>query len=308
MLRVERPQAFGQQETHFVSAGDAVPGDVDPVEKIVLRRLPGQKLERLILGSAPRGRAESLALVLGAALRSHLVIGFPQQRIIFARIDPKPARVFGLGLGKAIPEQPPGLPRRDIFQLFGEAGLVGGGREGFLGQYRGGPVVAVPAGVIRGEPGDDHVGPEFSDHPDDVRQDFFLPPELECFLGGLGIAEIDGPREILFGPVDPAGRQELLGPDDPDLGALFRADQVLAALAAGEGQVGRPELSALREIGQDGRVLIVRMGGHVEDAAKDVELVKGDVQVRGTDDPGRLGLDMNAREQGHSHGHRHELF
>ena len=80
-----------------------------------------------------------------------------------------------------------------------------------------------------------------------------FPQNCEGFLGRLGIAEIDRPGEILFGPVDAAGGQEFLGPQEAEFRPLFRTDQVLAALAAGDREIGRPVFPALRERGQERR-------------------------------------------------------
>ena len=150
--------------------------------------------------------------------------------------------------------------------------------------------MAVPAAVLGREAGEDDVRPEQADHPDDVAQDLLLAPEFEGLLGGLGIAEIDGPGEELLGPVDPAGGQELLRPEEADLGPFFRADQILAAFAPGHREIGGPEAAALREIGQDGGILVVRMGADEKGAAEDVELLEGQGQFPAVGNLALLGL------------------
>ena len=188
-----------------------------------------------------------------------------------------------------VQEDPRRFPGRREGQLLGKTLRVGGRGEGFLDQHPRGRVVPVPAGALGGEPGDDHVGTELPDHPDQIAEDALLPPDLEGFRGRLGIAEIDGPGEVLLGPVDPAGGQELLRSKETELRPLFRADQVLAALAARDREIGRPVFPALRERGQERGVLVVGMGPDIEDAPENVELLEGDLQVRGVGDAALLG-------------------
>lgn len=158
-------------------------------------------------------------------------------------------------------------------------------------------MVAMSAGVIGCKTGDDHIGLKASNHPDHIPESFFLPPKIKCFLRGLRIAEVDGSREKLFGSVDPAGRHELLGSKNAEFSSLFRADQILAALAAGERKAARSILTTLREIGQDGGVLVVRMSGHIEDAPEDIQLLKGDLQFRGIGNPPVLRLGLSSEKQ-----------
>ena len=103
----------------------------------------------------------------------------------------------------------------------------------------------MPSGALGGEPGNDHIGTEFPDHPDQVAEDALLSPDLEGFLRRFGIAEIDRPGEVLLGPVDPAGGQEFLRSEEAELRSLFGADQVLAAFAAGDRKVSRPVFPSL---------------------------------------------------------------
>jgi hypothetical protein len=158
-------------------------------------------------------------------------------------------------------------------------------------------VVAVSAGLLSREAAHDNVRLEFPDHPDDIAEGLFPAPEFEGLLGGLGIPEIDGPGEELLGAVDPAGGQELLRPDEADLRALLRADQVLAALAAGDRKIGRPVSSSLRKIRQDRGVFVVRVGADVKDGSQDVQLLEGDFQLPGTGDGGLLRRGLNGEKE-----------
>ena len=297
MFGIERLQDLGQKKPDGLSSGDAIPGDVDPVENVRRRRVSVHELEGIGLSSPPPGRAESLALVLGPALSGHFRVGFSQPGIVAARVDPQLDLGLRLRGTEGVPEQPLGLPDRYVFQLFGKSLRLGGRDKRFLGQQSGGDMVAVSAGVLRRKTGEDHVGLESPDHPDDIAEDFFLSPEFKGLLGRLGIAEIDGPGKKLFGPVDPAGRHELLRPEETDLGAFLRADQILAAFAAGDGKIGRPHVPSLREIGQDGGIFIVRMGSDEKGASENVELAKGDFQFPGMGDLSLLGSDRQMEQQ-----------
>lgn len=158
-------------------------------------------------------------------------------------------------------------------------------------------MVAMPAGVFGCKTGDDHIRAEVSNHPDHIPESFFFPPKIKGFLRGLRIAEVDGSREKLFGSIDPSGRHELLGSKNAELSSLFRSDQILAALAAGERKAARSIFATLREIGQDSGVLVVRMGGHIEDTSEDIQLLKGDFQFRGIGNPPVLRLGLSSKEQ-----------
>ncbi len=64
------------------------------------------------------------------------------------------------------------------------------------------------------ESGYDDVGTKFPDYPHHIGEDFFVPPFGKTFFRRLGVTEIDGPGEKLFRPVDGAGSQQFLRPDD----------------------------------------------------------------------------------------------
>jgi len=71
-----------------------------------------------------------------------------------------------------------------------------------------------------------------------------VAPFLHGLGGGLGKAEVDGPGEELLGAIHAAGVQQLLRANQAQGGALLRTDDVLAALPAGGGQVGRAHVAA----------------------------------------------------------------
>jgi len=86
-------------------------------------------------------------------------------------------------------------------------------------------------------------------------------------------------------------------PDDADFRPLFRSDQILASLAAGERKVRRPIFPALGEIGQSPAVFIVRMGADIKDAAQDLELAQSDFQFRRVGNPRLLGAAERRRNK-----------
>ena len=83
----------------------------------------------------------------------------------------------------------------------------------------------------------------------------------------LGIAEVVRAREILPAPVQAPGGEQLLGAGHAQLLAELGADQVLAAVAAREREIRRPVSATAREVGDELRVLVVRMRRDVEHAA-----------------------------------------
>jgi hypothetical protein len=168
-------------------------------------------------------------------------------------------------------------------------------------------VVTVGVESLRREPGQDHVGPEAADGQHDVGEDGVVPPDGKGLVRILGVPEVAGPREELLGAVDRAGRQELLRPEEAEPRAELRADEILAAVAAGHREVAGPQEHGVREVGEQPGVLVVRMGGHVQDVADDEQPVEEPLQasrvrLRG---PERCGESWGG-VQGHGHGEKRE--
>jgi len=147
------------------------------------------------------------------------------------------------------------------------------------------------------EAGDDHVRLESADHPDHVAQHGLAAPDGQALLGRLGVAEIPRPREELLGPVNAAGCQQLLGADSGQERSLLGADEVLAAAAAGQRQVRRADLPAARHVRQQGGVLVVGVGRHVQDAAQHREPVQRELQGGGVP----RGRRRNGGDVEHAH-------
>ena len=77
--------------------------------------------------------------------------------------------------------------------------------------------------------------------------------------------------EILLGPVDAPGREQLLTADDAELVALLRADQVLSALTPRERKVRGPHMPAKRQVCKHLFALVVGMRADHHDAAQGAE-------------------------------------
>src|SRR5204863_2991621 len=94
-------------------------------------------------------------------------------------------------------------------------GWIAGQRKGFAAENGGGLVMSVSVAGRAGEYQNHHVRPEPPDVIHHVAQDFVAIPLLKSFVRSLGKAEVDGAREILFGSVNPSGREKFLAADYP---------------------------------------------------------------------------------------------
>ena len=112
-------------------------------------------------------------------------------------------------------------------------------------------------------------------------------PLGQRLLRGFGEAEVDGSGEILFRAVDAACREQFLRTDHAHPFALLTADQVLAAFAAGEGQIGGAILPAAGGEGKERGVFVVRMGRDVEDFTEVTKLFDLEAKAGGA---GEVGL------------------
>src|SRR5439155_169945 len=119
--------------------------------------------------------------------------------------------------------------------------------------------------------------PEPPHHRDDVGEHGVAGPEAERLSGGLGEAEVVRARKKLMRTVQLARGEELLGADHAQLGAELGADEVLAALAAAQGEIGGLGAEALGEIGEELSVFVIGVGADDEDAFVRPELLE---QVR----------------------------
>jgi hypothetical protein len=150
--------------------------------------------------------------------------------------------------------------------------------------------MAVRVGVVQREAGDHHVRLELPEDPDDIGQHLVVVPEAQRLLGRLGEAEIDGAGEELPPAVDAPRRQQLLRADEAQKIADLGTDQVLSAVAARHREVTRVRQPPLAEVGDEAGVLVVRVGGHVEHARQDAQLLQRQLDL------GRVGPGRRLRQ------------
>ncbi len=127
--------------------------------------------------------------------------------------------------------------------------------------------MAVGAAALGGEAGDNHIRLELTNDADHVGEDFLAVPLRQRLLVVLGKAEIAGAGEELLRAVHAPGGEEFLCANDAQRITDLRADKILAALATRERKVGRADAATLGEVGEKLGVLVVGVGGDVEDAA-----------------------------------------
>ena len=214
-------------------------------------RVAGEELEVFRPRSAPRRAAHALALVHTDTRRREFSIGLAEKRIKTASSSvARPAGSNGILRFEK--------KNGDVFQTrrFGCHGLTSRSCSGnFLvsaaigkasvRENGGGGVMAMGHAIFRTEARHDHVRSETPDHPDDVGQNLVVIPEMKRFLRCLGETEIDRAREELPAMIDPTRGQKLFGSDQAEFFPQLRAEQVLAAVAAGDGKIGRFVKSAV---------------------------------------------------------------
>ena len=108
--------------------------------------------------------------------------------------------------------------------------------------------------------GDEHMGTEVPDRPHEVGEDAFALPLGEGLFGGLGVAEVERAAEVLPRPVDGSGGQKFAGADDAEAFAEFRPDEVLAAFAPREREIGGLDAPAASERREERGVLVIGVG------------------------------------------------
>ena len=126
-----------------------------------------------------------------------------------------------------------------------------------------------------------HIWPEAPDLPDDIGKNFVAVPNAQCFGRAFRKAEIDCAREKLPAMIEPARGEKFLCADDTEALAQLGPDQVLPAVAARDGKIGGVIKRTIRPKRDEIRVLIVRMRGHVEHAAKHVQFLERELNFRG---------------------------
>ena len=151
-------------------------------------------------------------------------------------------------------------------------------------------VLAVAVAGGAGEHGHDDLGTEPAHHVEHVAQQRVAWPHPERFSNVLGVTEVVRPGEELAGPVDAASGEQLLRADHAQLGTELRADQVLAALAPAERQIGHLRPQPPREQRHEIRVLVVGVRADHQDPLGGPELAQGVRQRRNAAGAGRAVL------------------
>jgi hypothetical protein len=140
----------------------------------------------------------------------------------------------------------------------------------------------------------DYVRAETANIPDDVAEHLFARPLGERLRGGFRESEVDGAGEELFRTIDPTGGKKFLSANDSELVALFAADEILSALAAGERQVGGPQVQTAGKIGQKSRIFVIGMGRDHHHATQRIETFEG---LADFDFPGNVPLGTEGAQQ-----------
>ena len=166
--------------------------------------------------------------------------------------------------------------------------------------------MAMSVAVFRRETRHDEIGSKFSDHPHDVRENLFPIPDAQGFLRRFGKTEVVRAGEELPAVIDPPRGEQLLRANNAELVAQFRPDQILAAVAASERKIGGVVERAVCPIGNQARVLIVRMRRDVEDATEHVQLLEREANLRRIHRLRRLGGAADRRETNERKQSRHE--
>ena len=175
-----------------------------------------------------------------------------------------------------VPENPGRLPgsQRAVRELFGKSGGIPGETERLDRQQRGGGVVTVGDARLGGKTGDEDVGTESADYAHDIGEDGAAVPDPERLVRMLGEAEVIRAREELDGPIDPPRGDQFLRTNHPETIAQVGTDEILTSVAAGEGEIARAIAATEGQRGEQAGVLIVGMGGDVQDATQLAERVQ----------------------------------
>ncbi len=222
-------------------------------------------------GAALCGKAKALAFVHRAAVCGDLSVGMAEKWVVGADIEFVVAREVDLAFEPSehprgdVVKEAFGLPRGCVGDLFGEAVGIGGSVEGFAGEDGGCEVMAVCVACF-GKAGDDQIGLEATDHPDDIGEDGLVAPDPQGFIRRFGVAKVFGARKELLGSIESAGLEEFMCADHAEQWALFASDQILSTAAPRKREITDAKFSLSCEIGEQTCVFVVWMGGDVEDA------------------------------------------
>jgi hypothetical protein len=156
------------------------------------------------------------------------------------------------------------LPGQDAFGgELGEDLGVAGGEEGLLRDLAGDLVLAVAVGDAADPGAGEDEGAVEADGANHVIEHAVMAPLGEGLLFRLGEAEVDlGAEELVDAGVAVVGEQ-LLGAEQAERVFEVAGDGVLAAFAAGEGDVGDAGAEAAGVEGEHAAVLVVGVGDDI---------------------------------------------
>ena len=135
-------------------------------------------------------------------------------------------------------------------------------------------MLAVAVGDAADEDGGEDQRTIEADGAYDVVEDAFVSPDGEGFFEGLGEAEVGDAGEVLIDSVAAVGSQELLGAHQRELIPQVIGHDVLAALAAVQGEQSHARALATGFIGEHAAILVVGVGDDHHDAGAGAKLAQ----------------------------------
>jgi hypothetical protein len=155
-------------------------------------------------------------------------------------------------------ERLPSLQALD--QLLGKALRVASGSERLTCHDPRRLMVTVTVAGCPAEHRNHDLGPESPDHLHNVCQERLAGPERQRLGRGLGVPEVERTREILPPTIQGPRCLELPGTDDSETLEELRTDEILPPVAPREGEVRRLRTLTQGHLGQEPRILVVRVG------------------------------------------------
>ena len=205
------------------------------------------------------------------AFHAHVDVAFaPERRNV---VDGKRhgAGDVGVARGSQVERYFPG--GQALGDLLGKHFGIGGCGDGLRRENSAFLMMSVAA--VNASPAiDDDLRAERANHADHVFERD-AAPDFSRLLGSLHVARVHGAGEKLADAVMFVGGEEFFGADDAEFGALFGADGVLSALAAGDGEEGDVGIEPAGEVGEQAGPFVVRVRGDEKDAGGDSGFVDG---------------------------------
>ena len=218
----------------------AIPRYINPVHQIAGSWLAREQHEGLQVG--PAGfligkAAHHLSFVHPAAAIRERAECFAGDGIFSRKVELERGTLESAGAtipAKNIPDHAFWLPWRESFgELLRVRRGIAGDLESLDRQNcRRGVMSVTTASRRYGKTGDNDVGAKFANDPNDVGEDLFPVPELQCLFRGFGKAEVDGAGEKLAAFIQPAGREEFLRSGDAEAFVEVCPELVLPAITS----------------------------------------------------------------------------